>query len=299
MPDRGVPIERVTLSLLRGVCQLPAYVARELGFFRHNGLDVEVQIEPTAWVVPERMVRGEVGFAVIPWTRVAAAGAKGEPLRLVCGSGCEEAAIVVRRGVATDDVRTVAVPQFGGMKDLTALGLMQSLGWDETEKIRFPSGDGAILALVGNGADAASMIEPYATMLEAQRIGTIVRRTGDVWPGAPGCSLTTTADLIANRPELVQRMVDAFVRGARFVDADPDAAAAIGARAIGIAAPFVRAALHHNRPDVDALRNHAAMRAVLELMQRVGYLAELPDDGYIDLSFLDEAEPAATSARGS
>jgi ABC-type nitrate/sulfonate/bicarbonate transport system substrate-binding protein len=281
--------------LLRGVCQLPAYVAREVGFFRENDLDVEVDVEPTAWVVPERMVRGQVDFAVIPWTRVAAAGARGERLRLVCGSGCEEAAIVVRHGLTPDRVRTVAVPQFGGMKDLTALGLMQSLGWDAVEKVRFPSGDGAILALVGNGADAASMIEPYATMLEAQRIGTVIRRTGDVWPGVPGCSLTTTADLIADRPELVQRMVDAFVRGARFVEAEPDRAAAIGARMIGIAVPFVRAALDRNRPDVQALRRHASMTSVLELMHRVGYLPTLPDDDYIDLSFLDATEPVTTA----
>lgn len=290
------PIERVTLSLLRGICQLPAYVACELGFFRRNDLDVEVEIEPTAWVVPERMVRGQVAFAVIPWTRVAAAGARGEPLRLICGSGCEEAAIVVRHGLRPDRVRTLALPQFGGMKDLTALGLMHSLGWDAAEKIRFPSGDGAILALVGNGADAASMIEPYATMLAVQQIGTVIRRTGDVWPGAPGCSLATTADMIADRPELVQRMVDAFVRGARFVEAEPDSAAEIGARVIGMAPHFVRAALDRNRPDVHALRNRTAMAAVLRLMQRVGYLPALPDDGFIDLSFLDEAEPAARAA---
>ena len=289
-------MERVTLSLLRGICQLPAYVAHELGLFRARDVDVSVTIEPTAWVVPERMVRGDVQFAVIPWTRVASAEADGEALRLVCGSGCEEAAIVVRRGLRPDEVRRVAVPHFGGMKDLTAVGLMQALGWEDVEKVRFPSGDGAILALVGGGADAASMIEPYATMLEAQGIGSVVRRTGDVWPGAPGCSLTTTAALIERRADLVQRMVDAFVHGAQVVAEEPERAAAIGARAIGIAPRFVRAALEQNQPDVHALRHRAAIDTVLRTMQRVGYLRAWPGEGFLDLRFLDACAPPALRA---
>ena len=36
---------------------------------------------------------------------------------------------------------------------------------EDADRVRMPSGDGAILALVGQGADAASMIEPYATCL--------------------------------------------------------------------------------------------------------------------------------------
>lgn len=137
-------MERVTLSLLRGVCQLPAYVAADLGLFRAHDLDVALEYAPTAWAVPERMVRGHVDFAVIPWTRVAAAGARGEPLVLVCGSGCEEAALVVRHGCAPADVARVALPQEGGMKDLTAVGLVQSLGWSDAETLRLPSGDAAI-----------------------------------------------------------------------------------------------------------------------------------------------------------
>src|SRR5206468_2834174 len=107
---------------------------------------------------PRRLARQEVQFGVIPWTRVAAAQSHGEDLVLVCGSGCEEAALVVRQGMTLADVQTIAVPQEGGMKDLTALALLKSLDWNDRQLIRMPSGDGAILALVGHGADAASMV---------------------------------------------------------------------------------------------------------------------------------------------
>jgi len=289
-------MKAVELSLLRGICQMPGYVAAARGFFRDQGLNVRIAIEPTAALVPERLLRGAVQFAVMPWTRVAAASVRGEPLVLVCGSGCEEAAIVVRHGIGSQDVKKVAVPQRGGIKDLTAQGLMEDLGWGAAECLRMPSGDGAILALVGQGADAASMVEPYATLLQDLRLGTVVRRTGDLWPGAPGCSLTTTRQLIEGDPDLVQRVVTAFVRAARFVEEEPDEAAAIAADYIGVGARFIRAALRHCRPNIHALNNERAMGAVLALMLRLGYLEQRPARPFYDASFLERAvRPAAVT----
>ena len=288
-------MERVFFSLLRGICQLPAYVAKRKGFFADEGLEVDVEIQPTAWMVPERLRSGAVQFAVIPWTRVAAASAKGDDLMLICGSGYEEAAIVVRTGLTLDQVRTVAVPQPGGIKDLTASGLMRSLGWDDREKIRQPSGDGAILTFVGQGADAAAMVEPYATMLQELGLGFVARRTGDLWPGAPGCSLTTSKRLLRERPDLAQRAVNAFIRGSQWIDQAEDEAAEIGGAFIGVHPKFVRSALRHNRPNVEALDNQEAMHRVLDLMKDLGYVAQRPTD-YAELRFQREAMRAAREA---
>ena len=288
---------KVRFALLRGVCQTPAYIAYEKGFLAEEGLDAQLSITPTAWMVPEQLLGGQSDFAVLPWTRVAAAESGEAPLKLLCGSGCEEAVIVVRKGLALSAVRSVAIPREGGMKDLTAMGLIESLGWDQCELRRFPSGDGAIIAFVGEGADAASMVEPYATMMERLGIGTAVRRTGDVWPGAPGCSLAASATLVSRAPDLVQRVVDAYVRAAAFVNGEPDETARIAAPYIGVHADTVRRALAVNRPDVDAIRNGAAMERVLTLMRQLGYVDEIPQ-GFDDLRFLDHAQ-ARSRARES
>jgi NitT/TauT family transport system substrate-binding protein len=290
---------KVRFALLRGICQTPAYVAYEKGFFADQGLDAQLSITPTAWMVPEQLLNGQSEFAILPWTRVAAAERGEAPLKLLCGSGCEEAVIVVRKGFTLSAVRSVAIPREGGMKDLTAMGLIDSLGWSQCELRRFPSGDGAIIAFVGEGADAASMVEPYATMMERLGIGTAVRRTGDVWPGAPGCSLAASAALIARAPDLVQRVVDAYVRAAAFVKGEPDETARIAAPYIGVHPDIVRGALAVNRPDVDAVRNGAAMSMVLTLMQGLGYVDEVPH-GFDDLRFLDHAQSrnGAHKARG-
>ncbi|MFI5165672.1 MAG: ABC transporter substrate-binding protein [Thermoanaerobaculales bacterium] len=281
-------VPKIQISLLRGVCQMPAYVAHAKGFFQDGGVQTVLDVAATAWLVPQKLIQGESLFAVIPWTRVAAAEAEDTPLVLLAGSGCEEAAIVVRRGLKPADVRKVAIPMRGGMKDLTAIGLMETLGWRNVEQVRMPSGDGAILSLVGQGADAASMVEPYATMLEELGIGTVICRTGDVWKGAPGCSLSTTAKLTEDSPAIVQAVVDAFARGARFVSEHPDEAAEIAAGYIGINVRFIRESLRRNQPNLDAIRNQAAMNQILALMQQLGYIGKQPQN-YLDLRFLDAA----------
>jgi hypothetical protein len=126
----------------------PGLRAYEKGFFADEGLDAQLSITPTAWMVPEQLLNGQSEFAILPWTRVAAAERGEAPLKLLCGSGCEEAVIVVRMGFTLSAVRSVAIPREGGMKDLTAMGLIDSLGWSQCELRRFPSGDGAIIAFV-------------------------------------------------------------------------------------------------------------------------------------------------------
>lgn len=275
------------ISLLRGVCQTPAYVAHEMGFFREEGLDVEVEVAPTAWLVPQKLANDESQFAVMPWTRVAASP-KGT-LVLLAGSGHEEAAVVLRTDCKPEDVQRVVIPLRGGIKDLTAMGLIRSLGWGDVEIWRQPSGDGAIISFFGQGADAASMVEPYTTMMESMGVGRVMRRTGDLWKGAPGCSFTTTEAFKKREPETVGAAVRAFVRGAEFVQQKPDQAAEIASPYIGINQRFIREAFDHNLPSVDAIRNDDAMNEVMQLMVDLGYLDAVPA-GFKDLSFLDAAQ---------
>ncbi len=280
-------MRRIRLSLLRGICQLPAYVAMERGFFAAQEIEAEPQLAPTAWTVPERLKTGEVDFAVIPWTRVAADVPRdGNRLVLIAGSGIEEAALVLRAGLSPEDIRSVAVPNEGGIKDLTAMALLRRLGWNDVRLVRQPSGDGAILSFVGQGADAAAMVEPYAAMLESLGLGKVLLRTGDVWPGAPGCSLTTTSALIERDADLARRVVTAYVAAARFVLESPDEAATAGEKYIGVSAAIIRRALTVNRPDPRAIRNDEAMSQILTLMTELGYLKR-PAQDYRDLRFLE------------
>jgi ABC-type nitrate/sulfonate/bicarbonate transport system substrate-binding protein len=125
-------------------------------------------------------------------------------------------------------------------------------------------------------------------MLESLGLGRVLLRTGDVWPGAPGCSLTTSSARIEQDPDLVQRVVRAYVAATRYVLDSPDDAAIAGEIYIGVSAAIIRRALLANRPDAQAIRNDEAMSAILTLMADLGYVETTPSSqSYRDLRFLD------------
>jgi ABC-type nitrate/sulfonate/bicarbonate transport system substrate-binding protein len=132
------------------------------------------------------------------------------------------------------------------------------------------------------------MVEPYATMFERMGIGRIVKRTGDAWPGAPGCSLACSAALIKQDPDCVQRVVRAYIRAASWVLENTDEAAAIAAPIIGVHAQHTAAAIHANPVRVDGVRNSDTMRTILEFMKSLGYMHEVPE-GFTDLRFMNAA----------
>jgi ABC-type nitrate/sulfonate/bicarbonate transport system substrate-binding protein len=92
----------------------------------------------------------------------------------------------------------------------------------------------------------------------------------------------------------VQGVVDAFARGVRFVREESDEAADIAAPYIGMDGEFIREALKRNLPDLDTLRNTAAMDHVMTLMQQLGYVSRRPQH-FLNLSFLDKAQAAAAT----
>jgi NitT/TauT family transport system substrate-binding protein len=286
MDRKKMKMKKINMLLLRGVCQTPAYAACRKGFFEQEGLAAQFKITPTAWLVPQQLASGDCDFAVLPWTRVAVAEPGEAALRVVCGSGYEEAALVVRSELRDDQVTTVAVPREGGIKDLTAMSLIDSMGWRNARQLRYPSGDGAIIAFFGGVADAASMVEPYATMFEQMGMGRIVKRTGDIWPGAPGCSLACRAELIEHKPDLVQRVVRAYIRAASYVNEQPIEASDLAAPLIGVRASYIAAAIQANPPAVYGVRNAGTMRTILAFMTSLGYMNEIPE-GFVDLRFMD------------
>jgi hypothetical protein len=82
-------------------------------------------------------------------------------------------------------------------------------------------------------------------------------------------------------------MVSAYLRAAQFVETSIEEAAEISAKYIGLSPEIIRKALKVNRPNVNAIRNQAAMDQVIQLMIKRGYI-ERPPTRYKDLSFMDK-----------
>ena len=86
----------------------------------------------------------------------------------------------------------------------------------------------------------------------------------------------------------MQSAVNAFVRGAAFIEMYPDDSAQITSRCIGVNARFIQKALNFNKPNINAIRNQTMMQNVLEFMIKLGYVRDVLTND-VNLDFLDYA----------
>ncbi|MDI6902684.1 MAG: ABC transporter substrate-binding protein [Methanocellales archaeon] len=278
-------MSKINIGLIRGICQMPAYIAYERGFFKELGLDVSYSIDPTAWLLPNKLISGEISFGILPWTRTVSARDKGDNLVVIAGSGYEEPATVVRRDAKIDGLselkgKRISLPAAGGMKDLTSQALFKKydITPENTEILRLPSGDAAMLALLSGRVDATTNVEPYATMAVELGIGKIIARGKDVLPKAPGCSITTTDDFLQDHSDVALKFIKAILKADEFCNKEPEEAAKISSRYIGISAEIIREALRYNQPRIDITGSIDIMMRVAGLMKELGYIKTIPKD---------------------
>ena len=266
---------------------MPAYIAYEKGFFRELGLDISYSINAAAWLLPAKLISGEISFGILPWTRTVSARDNGDNMVVIAGSGYEEPATIVRRDSGITCLselkgKRISLPAEGGMKDLTSQALFKKydITPENTEIIRLPSGDAAMLSLLSGRADATTNVEPYATMAVKLGMGKIIARGKDMLPKTPGCSITTTDDFIQDHPDTALNFLRAILKAEEFCNKEAAEAAEISSKYTGISAEIIRDALKHNQPHVDITGSVDAMMQIVRLMKELRYIKTMPQDFY-------------------
>jgi NitT/TauT family transport system substrate-binding protein len=214
------------------------YAAEEQGFYADENLDVTLvaggpEIDPVT-----ELVEGDAQFAVATGDAVVRARADGEEVKAVAaiyrrsplmvmsmaGSGIQQPADLEGKtvGVISSDLHTSYDIQFIAMLNQTGVEL------DSMELVPLEEYYGARDLLSGR-MEAASGIfstnERAQAELEGHEVNSIFYSDYGVYVYAN--PIITTDALIAENPELVQRFVDATMRGYQFTLENPEEAVAI------------------------------------------------------------------------
>jgi NitT/TauT family transport system substrate-binding protein len=221
---------------------------------------------------------------------------------MIAGAGIEEAALVICPDLDITEIaqlkgRRIALPAKGGMKDLTFKGLLKAhnVKREDVYAIHHPSGDAALLSFISKNADAVVTVEPFATLLVELGFGKVLARTKDIWPGVPGCSPTTTDNYVAERREVVVRVIRAFLKAEEFCYNYRAEAAQLSADYIGISPQIIEKALNYNYPRIDVSDKVGSMLEVANLMIELGYVETISKDFY-NFELLKEAKRQGKSS---
>lgn len=225
------PTVKVTVGVIGGSSDAGFYIAQERGYFKAEGLEVELvpfQTGP-AMIPPLGTGQLDVGGGAVS-VGLFNAVLQDVPLRIVADKGSHRPRFIANRIVIRKDlVDSGQVKGFGDLKGrkvgLAALGNAGQILLDKTLKrggITWKDVETTILAypdmgvaFTSKGIDASVSLEPFTTQWAAQGLITVLAETEVAYPDLQAAVVMYGAKFSQDKPEVAKRFMVAYVRALR------------------------------------------------------------------------------------
>ena len=233
---RGRERERVTIGLGReeSLYHLPLTVARQLGYFASEGLEVRLLGLGTNAATTQALDSRRVDVVSAPYLQVVMQRLRGMPWQAFVLTG---RAPMVAMGVSTQEFpvfehvsqlrgRRIGVAGQASLSRLLAQALLAKAGLSSAEVswVELPSPGPALAAFRSGGVQALSHTDPAMTQLEQRgelRLladARTVRGAADVFDGPlPSTCLFAPQGYVEARTAVCQRLTNAVVRALRWL----------------------------------------------------------------------------------
>jgi NitT/TauT family transport system substrate-binding protein len=202
----------------RSSSAMPLYMALQKGFFKAEGLDVEIiQMNPRLGATA--VVNGDVSFAT-PFTSTFRGILQGFPMKLVFIHLKKGPYFVMVRQEIKDvqqlKGKRIGVATIRGTDQLVAEEMLQAKGFNPSQLQAVAIGDGPLRmqALISGAVDAISVAPPHDLMLKKMGYRAFA---GPPAIGLPSAGMLTSDRLIKENPQLVKRTLKALLRSHRYI----------------------------------------------------------------------------------
>jgi NitT/TauT family transport system substrate-binding protein len=204
---------------------LPLHVAIHRGFFKDEGIDIEVpRLVPN--MAHNALMSGDVQYHGLADSGLRLA-ARGAPIKAIFYAAARPMYYLVTqkeiRSIAELKGKKIGVSQFGGTSDLSARLVLKS-GGVEPERdaliIQIGSEGTRIAALRARSVEAIIVPVPAVVLLKQQGFNEL-SFVGDVVEFASN-GYSTTDERIKEHPQEVKKVVRAMYRGLRFSKENPE-----------------------------------------------------------------------------
>lgn len=286
--------KKVRLGYLRNdLHHLAAWVAIDKGFFREEGLDVEVAGIFNAG--PEEMSAFasksiDVGYlGVAP--SVTGTANKAASVKAVALANAEGSAIVVGKDSAIREVgdlsgKTVAIPGYSSVQDFLLRRALEGAGVDPKKVniivIKPPE---MIVALDKKQIDAFIAWEPHPSKAVTMGTGKVLVASPMIWKDHPCCVVAVEGTFYKNNPQVVNAFLKAHVRATEYIRKNPGEALRVGMKYTGMDEATVREALRNI--EYDYFVKEGDIKEYVSYLLKFGYIKPLNIDAfageYVDL----------------
>lgn len=257
--------------------------------------------------VKEALIAREIEAVFILAPMAMQLKSDGVPVKVVYLGHRDGTAIIVGTDSDIHDFRdlrgkTVAIPSRFANQNVLMHRMMKQRGMPfDSIKLREVPPPEHPSALRSGSVDAYIVGEPFAAQAEVGGYGRVLYHTKDIWEDFISCVLVVREELIDERPELVQELVDGIAKSGKWLDEGLEnrmQAAEVAAENYYFQDPELLKFVLSKPPDRVKYTNLAPLKKdfdeIMELSLEMGILQErLEFEEYVDDSFvrpLDEID---------
>jgi len=295
----------VKIGHLVALDMAPMFVAKEAGYFKDEGIDVDTIFFPNPGDNNVALAGGSIQISINPFTLPYLAENSGIPIRIVASAGGLSIMEVIAKGsLGIDSVPSLvawvkANPE-KKLKVATLKGdtlemilyrcfLDNGLSYADFEMVWFNDLLAMVQSFESEQVDILSFIKPYTTNLIINRGAKKVTDNSEVWGlGTPNCTTSVMADFRQKYPKTVEAYLRAVQRAFDLIVANPQRAVELlkngGYYKVS---PEVLLAAFQSSPKIASLvpNREGVMKAIGDMVT-AGYIRH-PKTDVMDLSILE------------
>lgn len=226
---KDTTLTKVTVAeVAHSIFYAPQYAAINEGYFKEEGIDIELVLTPGADAVMAAVLSGDVqiGFSGSEATiYVYNGGEKDYPMTFAGLTKRDGAFIVSRNKIdnfTLEDLKGKYVigGRQGGMPEMTFEWALREHNIDPTKdltidtSIAFPAMEGAF---IGGTGDFVTLFEPNATSVEKQGLGYVVAYVGEYGGEVPYTAYNAKKSYIENNKDIIKGFSKAVQKGLDYV----------------------------------------------------------------------------------
>src|SRR5579864_3197673 len=213
-------------NLTLGVADV--YIALDRGYYQQEGLDIGLQPLSPPQLIIQSLATSQLDFAIVnPDPSLFNAFDRNLDMKLLAAitrnkPGDHPASFLVRSDLidsgqyhSPKDLkgRPVGVPALQSQFYVNLVMQKDGLTADDVDIKQFQAPSDLISAFASKVIDAGWTADPTVTQIESQGLAKVVYKTGDLFPGAVGASLTMSPTFGTQQPDAANRFVYATMRG--------------------------------------------------------------------------------------
>lgn len=296
---------------ISGIIYLPAAIAHHAGYFREQGIEMTSIDTKGGADAAKALIGGSVDFANMSVEHALKAKAQGTDLVVVAGyTRLSGLSLLVDIKLA-DKVKSIAdlkgkrigVTSLGSGTHMALNALLSKASMKPSDVEVVAVGSNTMIPAMENGSiHAAISFDPFAMKMVMEKKATIIfdlaTEKDTLWlygTEYPFTALVTRSEVISQKPELVQRMVNAVLQAHQFIQQSNETtiAGALPADYSSDGEVYLRS-LQHSKPILAATGRltKESLEAVLQSMIESDVLDQgtrVEIDAILDMSFVEKA----------